>query len=444
MNQQRQRKQKRARYGARYFVTKLISLKQYDLRVENNEMIVRRLLECETCEHQITARIQIGYDENQLISFLCPNCNTEIKLTLNLDDPPNVKMELGENCKIGKEEGTIMNIGAGFTISSEKLHSDFYFPSFDLPRPNLINMPTKNKNGGFTMIDMGLALGVFPNVSEAWKKIDKTIRFNRIGNKKLEKDEINSFWSLYGKYFFGTNFEDVTEESVEGTLFAFLMRFMEPKSNDWLNSLIDVVKKAYSQNTVEYERFIDHYNLDLKKERVKDYANIFSDYFKSYGEFNQTLIYSRQDLEIPRNTVATSRDFHKTKMFYGNAFEVLGSNLDVVVAINNINSGRDYDKMELTDLKKFRSINKANRTNFFKDNIELSWLVKEYDSTIRNASHHRWFKINDAHTEISFRSGGTGALNKISYAEYLEKCNKICFQLMILACLELAMFYEES
>ena len=108
-------------------------------------------------------------------------------------------------------------------------------------------------------------------------------------------------------------------------------------------------------------------------------------------------------------------------MFYGNAFEVLGSHLDVPAALNNIINCRPFDQMSAMDLKQFRTINKANRTNCFANNVELSWLVSEYDSSVRNASHHRWFKLDDTRRKISYRSGGTGALQHMTYAEYLMR-----------------------
>ncbi len=190
-------------------------------------------------------------------------------------------------------------------------------------------------------------------------------------------------------------------------------------------------------NPMEYTRLVSHYESDLKKDRFEAYSEILSEYFKGYGEFSQTLVYVRCQIELPPNAVATSSDFDGTKMFYGNAFEALGSNLDIPAAINNILRGRTFDQMQAMDLRQFRTINKANRTNCFADNADLSWLVTEYESTIRNASHHRWFKLDDSRSHITYRSGGTGATHRISYAEYLCRCNKLAIQLMTLICWEL-------
>ena len=63
-------------------------------------------------------------------------------------------------------------------------------------------------------------------------------------------------------------------------------------------------------------------------------------------------------------------------------------------------------------------------------------LVSEYDNRLRNASHHRWLRLSDDRSEISFREGGNGAVRRLSYAEYLHHCCAITTQLMLLAGLQ--------
>jgi hypothetical protein len=62
---------------------------------------------------------------------------------------------------------------------------------------------------------------------------------------------------------------------------------------------------------------------------------------------------------MPDDAVATSSDFDSTRMFYGNAFETLGSLLDLPAAVNNILLGRPFDQMATMTLAQFRTINKA-------------------------------------------------------------------------------------
>ncbi len=390
-------------------------------------MISRTLITCLACTKPITARIQVGHELEQPVSFPCPECGTEVRLTLVLDQPPRVKVRWDENCKAGNEEGAIINIGAGFTIAKDKLHEDLYFPSFDAPRIPIGDLQIPEGTEGPMVLDSPVVLGTLPYAAEHWRTIQRALRFNRTGQTANLEAQLNEFWGEPRS----------PNETLDNALFSFLLRFMAPNGKRWLDSLVTTVKQAAAINSNEYQKLVAHYEADLKNDRFQAYSEIFSEYFKAYGEFSQTLVYVRQQIELSEDAVATSSDFDRTRMFYGNAFEVLGSHLDIPASINNILRGRAFDQMATIDLKKFRTINKANRTNCFAENDELSGLVVEYDSTIRNASHHRWFKLDDSRTKISYRSGGTGAIHHLSYAEYLCRCNRLIIQLMLLACLEL-------
>jgi len=390
-------------------------------------MISRIRITCLACKKPITARIQIGYELEQPITFPCPNCGTEVQLTLLLDEPPRVKIRWGTNSEVGDQDGAVINIGAGFTVAKDKLHTDMYFPSFDAPKPNFSEHQVPAGFNGPMFLDTSVALGTLPYATEHWRTLQRALRFHRIGQTANLEVQLNCFWGEPRS----------PDETLGGALLSFLMRFMAPNAKAWLDPLVFALKQAASSNPTEYARLVTHYDSDLKKDRFDAYSEIISEYFKAYGEFSQTLVYVRRQIDLPQDAVATSSDFDGTKMFYGNAFEVLGSKLDIPAAINNILKGRAFDQMNAMDLKQFRTINKANRTNCFAENAELSWLVSEYDSTIRNASHHRWFKLDDSRSQITYRSGGTGATHRLSYAAYLCRCNRLAIQLMTLACLEL-------
>jgi hypothetical protein len=392
-------------------------------------MISRTWIKCLACSKPITARIQVGHELEQPVSFPCPHCGTLVQLTLILDEPPRVKIRWGKNAAQGKEEGAIINVGAGFTIRQGKLHEDLYFPSFEAPRPNIEEYDIPHDLPGPILMDTSIALGTLPYAETKWRLLERGLRFHRTGQQDNLNSQLDEFW--------GTS--RTADMNLENALYNFFLRFLVPNAQGWLAPLEMTLQAASSVSSHEYSKLVLHYDSDLKVERFEAYSEIISEYFKAYGEFSQTLVYARRELEIPPNAIATSSDFERTRMFYGNAFEVLGAHLDVPAALNNIISGRPFDQMNTMDLKQFRTINKANRTNCFSNNVELSWLVAEYDSTVRNASHHRWFKLDDTRQKISYRSGGTGAVHHMSYAEYLMRCNRLLIQIMMLACLELVL-----
>ncbi len=88
------------------------------------------------------------------------------------------------------------------------------------------------------------------------------------------------------------------------------------------------------------------------------------------------------------------------------------------------------------DLKKYMTINKANRANPFKDAQPLYRFADCLDSSLRNASHHGAVSFNKKKKEIIYRSGGTGSEKTITYTDYLMKCNNLLFSLAALMMLE--------
>ena len=346
-------------------------------------------------------------------------------LTLILDEPPNVKLLWGDNAESGAEEGKIVNIGAGFTIPQDKVHLDDCFPWFEAPRIHAPDDRHKGDNSGDISEKLHAALA-FQGIAANWRMIHRAMRFYRTNQPNRLSEQLKSFWDV--------NIGET--QSLDETLYAFLLSFLGTNGERWLGPLGRIFQQAHRANETEYSRLVSHFE-SVRLDRFEAYADILSEYFNGFTEFNQTLDYVLGELEMPIDAVATSSDFDTTRMYYGNAFELLGSSLDLPASMNNILSGRKFDELKTISLSKFRTLNKANRVGAFADNGDLSRLVKEYDSAIRNASHHRWFRINEGHTKITYRSGGTGSIRTISYAEYLLRCNKITIQIALLACWEL-------
>lgn len=399
-------------------------------------MISRILVQCLTCSGAITARVQIGHESIQPVIFACPHCESEIRMKLLLDRPPHVRVVWDENSKEGAEEGVIVNIGAGFAIAKDKLHQDMYFPSFEMFSmledriAALVHESESADESGPETLDTTIGLGVLlQNSQETWKIVQKAWRLHRTGRVDLRNTQIDKFWSE------ATH----SDRSLEGVLGSFFASFHSPRVNEVLSPLYGVLDEAFKKNPNELRRLGDDLAGTWIADRIDGYMEILQEYFAGYGDFSQTLVYAKLGNPLDSDRHASSSDFDATRMYYGNAFELLGSHLDLVAALFNILEGRSYDEFSHMTLEQYRGINKANRTKCFSGNVILSSLVGEYDSAIRNASHHRWFKIDSRRENISYRSGGSGALRGMSYADYLYRCNKLLLQIMALACMDLCL-----
>ena len=138
----------------------------------------------------------------------------------------------------------------------------------------------------------------------------------------------------------------------------------------------------------------------------------------------------------PTGNDVTSINFSKSKMYYGNAFEVYTKNLTVLACLNNVYNGRRFDQFEKMTLKKYLTIDKANRANPFSANPLLAPFAGCLNSSLRNATHHQGARL-DKRGVIHYRTGGTGALRQIAYKDYVVACNEITIFLAVLLIHEL-------
>ncbi len=149
------------------------------------------------------------------------------------------------------------------------------------------------------------------------------------------------------------------------------------------------------------------------------------EYFSCFTDFSQTFTHAQLNIELPPSYEASSSAFSKTKLFYGNAYENLTTNVATLACINNISAGRKFDEFLTMDLKQYLTINKANRCNPFKDVVPLMNIGQCLESTIRNASHHGGMKLINNGRTIQYRSGGNGAQRTMSYLDYTKACNEM-------------------
>ncbi len=201
---------------------------------------------------------------------------------------------------------------------------------------------------------------------------------------------------------------------------------------------------AFRTKPAEFRKFQSYYIQSLLSDHMDRYFDIFSDFFRDFGEFTQTLLLCQYNLPLSESDTSSSAAFPRTKMFYGNAFEALTSNFVVLACLDNIGKARPFDQFEQMDLQKYMTINKANRGNPFMGTSAFAIFAEGLDSTLRNASHHGAIKLNPDRLKINYRSGGTGALHQIRYIEYLYICNDIMLKLAALLMLELVISYKAN
>lgn len=395
-------------------------------------MISRIPLRCLACSNASSFRVQVGHELAQPVSTVCPACFTPIRLQLRLDNPPVVGVDFIENCEASADEGVVVNVGSGFVISRQRVHEEAYFPSMDLPKPTELELEILETQRppdaeGPLMVDLAVLLGGLPRAHESWRLLRNAYRFFRTDQQDRM---VSQLVELFG--------EDARqpEATIDGAIVSFFVRFLAPTGAAKLKRVLDEVARVRGGNEPEFRQLTVEFSAS-RWDRLDEYVDVIDHFFRAYEEFNQVLMYVRREVAMPPDPYATSTDFERTRMFYGEAFEVMGSHLDFLAAVNNIASGRPFDQLAQISLQRFRGSDKGRRADTIAPNAELTWLTTEYDNRLRNASHHRWLRLSPDRSQLSYRNGGDGALVTLSYAEYLHRCCAITAQLMLLASIEI-------
>lgn len=393
-------------------------------------MVFRYSIECDTCSTPHTLRISVGHNAWQDHTFMCTNCSENIEVGMAVDyDTISVDIQCLNNCTQTQNEGCIVNLNSEFIISEDQIHKDGVFPWMNEIHKNLDlseHVAKSSELNGLKFHDAFLTLGGNQQLTDDWRALKKAWSLEKNGQKSISKKIIHDF-------FLDKNIE--RDPSLIEWQFGFSQTFISSEYNKDFVILNDFCKKIYEQYPMEFERFKQFYNTNLRKDHFYRYLELYSDYFKNFSEYSQALLYVKNKKDIPERFKAVSINFKKTKMFYGDAYEIFTSNIVVLACMNNIASGRPFDQFKSMDLKKYLTLNKASRVNPFKDVDELSIFTTCIDSSLRNASHHGAMKFKKG--IIKYRSGGSGAEKTISYTNYIEKCNKIAILSMILLMNEL-------
>lgn len=394
-------------------------------------MISRIYFKCLTCDGFIITRTQISHGLKQELNFTCPHCEADSKLVLLLDNPPMVNISFNElenliyvemeDCN--EEESLVVNLSTDFTVPDEVRNQELYSPF--LYQMTEIHKDAFGENFSSEKIDgvMGVS-----NIEMLWKDLYKAYKFNMKGNL-VQRDKI-----IQG--------QELTE-----LIFRFIGMFIgsERLTRD-MDILGNFSRSILQKNKSEFHRFAKDKLLSKLEEKINDYMEIFDTFFSNYQEFKQMNLQARLEVETFKNSKVSSTNFKRTKMIYGEVFEILGSNINTIAFLNNIENQRKYDEFQSEKLtcQKYITSDKAGKMRCFEENTNIFNIFgREYDSKLRNASHHKWLKYNESTQLITYPiSGSSSEKITLSYTEYLLKTNNIIMALMILLSFELGIAFN--
>lgn len=329
-------------------------------------MIVRYPIKCTSCGATHTLRIGVGHTKWQEHNLKCAKCDEDIRIAMDLDQEKGQINEIRciENCEPTDEEGLVINLHPEFVVPAGNIHSDLYSAALE----QMHYMKTKEA----TLPGDKTPKGFY----EEWVIMRKAWAFNTNGRKDLLEQKIQE------------RFGERKDIDIFEWMFRFFRSYIAEKGWKKFEAAMEIISETRKRYPLEFTNFLIYYKNNLKTEHMAENYEIFNEYFKEFTEYNQLYLYYMNNLEIDERFRASSDNYRKTKMFYGNAYEVFTSHVIILALINNILNGRKFDEFATMDLKTYKTINKANRCNPFKDVDEFTAICDPLDSTLRNASHH--------------------------------------------------------
>lgn len=376
----------------------------------------------------------MGQEEYQSHRFPCTNCGEEMVVALRVDFVGHgYRTEAVENTKHALElpDAPIVNVDANFIVPKDERHKDFAFPRLT----QLHAMMDAAEKAGSLVAHSAIPNGMLgqrpfrrPDYADEWKLLKKAWSLHRRGHYKLSRRRVED---ATGRLYAADPLRDLLDWLWRFTLFIGQPAF-EPK----FRAAFDVVKPLIP--TPGFDDFVAHYN-NLASERGGSYFDLMNAYFSAFSEYGQVHFHVSRSLDVPDGNVASSIDFGATQMFYGNAFEAFASSVDVLAYLNNLATGRAFDKFQTLTHDEYLKLDKAARFNTFSLTPAFAALCEESDNRLRNASHHGGFQFDPATQVITFRAGkgGTGPEQKLGYAMYLARCSKLFLQSMTLLRIEI-------
>lgn len=389
-------------------------------------MTVRRgYVECATCAEKYTLRIGEGSENYQKFYFDCFGCKLPITIAYRND---LIDIEAIENCKIGTQEGKIVNLYASLGIDENKIHDDQYFPTLEYLQkvaPFIVDRYKSQKSGLAKMIDAGVVFELI-NTKDMWLRVKNII--NSESNKNIYKNLIAHYSSERKKY-----------EEIEGlnnyqdVVLDFFSRIFYPKFDNLYKPCLNEFSKAEKEYKAEFLRFKMHFQEEFKKEYLSSSLIVFDDFFKFYENFSQLLFHTRISDYNVKSIIVSSKNFNEVNKFYGQVYEALTSSFTILACVNNILENRKFDQFKTMSLKKYLDIKKGDRAKTFQERQAFYVCSKHIDAPLRNGINHASFYHKGE--KVIYKSSDNKQPKEMTYSEYVMKCNELTVRLSVLFCL---------
>jgi hypothetical protein len=297
-------------------------------------MIVREYASCDECGTVHVLRIGMGGEPVQAHHFECRNCGQEMGITLE----DNVGMTFGPNATRAARDdsGPVVNLHPSFVFTKEAIRRADAFPSIELGGKLVDAMLEARARVGLPE-ELPL-LSETPRrarITEEWASLRAAWSLTRNGKADLAQKRIDSF--------VGTAGYEYTPTSIQDWIFQFIGDLTRPYYERLWEGLFEQLSVAVQKD--DFGRFVAFYDTELSAAHGRRYFEMCKAYLGAFTEFSQVHQIVASGIAVADGDVAASSNFDLTQMFYGNAFEAFGDNVEILTAINNLIEDRPFDQL---------------------------------------------------------------------------------------------------
>lgn len=393
-------------------------------------MITRLNIACSTCGAKYTPRIQIGHAKFQEHTFQCDDCGEDITINLDLNQDEGIieAINLAVNCDGSDSEGKIINLNPEINFPLHLRHKDRIFPA----------IPSAEIRADIGNID-SIELERRRKLIKSW--------FDVVNEWPL----VGKIWSLYNRNkesharkLINRNNDKIYDNDTEITsiLFLFACRCIAPAFDKQRECMFLRFGNIFRDNHSLFEDFLTYHHRNIYRQNMKRIQDVYHNFFSNYSEYSQVFYALKKGDDLTEHPSYTSTSFERTKRFYGDTYEALGSSVVTLACISNVLKGRRFDQFENMGLNQYLSIDKSGKGNCFSDIEEFSWIMNSYIPKLRNGSHHGSFQWDDVGKKILYQAGKKQRPEEIEYYKYLIHCVRLFFSCSALISLDIILAYS--
>lgn len=365
-------------------------------------------LTCETCQKNIDCRIGFSNRDIQPLSFACPHCQTLIEITINLSNAPMFQLK-----GVTQEPEYQYGVFDGRNPFID-LHLDFPVWSTEYIR-------------GHTpyLVAMGKIRKAKTDAEKMRNYADFVNRLDQLNELHAKAKDLKRTIKLYygeNKKLFIKRAEEFTEEKLERSLepqdinlalyrlisTTFRPFIDSPSTAIFAHSMGDLVTNIAQSNKQVFDGFMaEIIETEFLSNLQRDCLEIYPRILEAEIALRPALFMDFVD-ENAENRISgkiSTKDFNEYKDLYKDITEIIGKQLVLVAAINNILHRNDHNKFKE------------------KDGGVLSSLAKFADKALSDKFKY----LDDCWFNFDKSAINTGARNAIAHyaTEYCETTQTI-------------------